>query len=241
MLREREGVMVGRYDLGESDRIFRWLIPEEGRVSAVIKGARKPGSPAAQLDIGVRARLVLREGRGELHLLQEVELMEQRLKIRSDLNKLAAMIHACEVCGVLAREDQPEPRLYGLLEIALLLLEEIDELPQSSFGMALEAKALTFAGIAPPLTRCAHCREPLTGALAWEDSVVHQHCAVWATLPISQEWVEALEMARKAPLQDSYFKAIPEGPRDCLTRLVEAQAGRPLGCRAWMEGLAMAG
>lgn len=241
MTRDREGVLVGKLDLGESDRIYRWLVPEEGRVSTVAKGARRRGSPFNTLDIGVRALLVIREGRGDLEILQEVEVTEPRSRIRSDLQKLSAMIHACEVCGVLARENQPEPRLYGLLEIALLLLDEIDEPPSTLFSPSIEAKALTFAGIAPPLNRCQHCREPLEGALAWEDGTIHQHCAVWATEPVTLDWVQTLDQARREPLQESYFKALPEGPKDALTRLIEAQLGRPLGCRAWQESMAMAG
>jgi DNA repair protein RecO (recombination protein O) len=52
---ERDGIVVGRQDYGEADRILRLLTPDAGRVAVIARGARSDRSRWASLDIGVRA------------------------------------------------------------------------------------------------------------------------------------------------------------------------------------------
>jgi DNA repair protein RecO (recombination protein O) len=231
---ERVGVLIGRQDLGETDRILRWLIPEEGRVSVVARGARRARSPFVGADLGVRARLVREEGQRDLGRLQSMEVEEPRVRLRSTWERLRAMMHLCEVISGLAREQHPEPRLFGLLETALLLLEHHDDEPGDAFGPIFEAKALTFAGMAPVLDRCLICGKGLEDRLVWVEGsgVAHMGCELGSLERVSLAWVDAVETGRRQPLKEHYGDILPPGPADLLTRMVEAQIGRPLGSRA---------
>ena len=58
------GIVLARFDLGEADRVLTILSPTEGKLRAIAKGVRRPGSriggsvePFAELD------LVLSRGR----------------------------------------------------------------------------------------------------------------------------------------------------------------------------------
>lgn len=234
MSRERIGVLIGRQDLGESDRILRWLVPEEGRVSVVAKGARRPRNMFVGADLGVRARLVLEDTPRELGRILNMEVEEPRGRLREDLDRLTVMMHACEVVAALAREAHPEPRLYGLLEMTLLLLDGMDDPPGQVFPIIFEAKALSFAGLAPQFVNCTVCSRPIEAPLAWrEGGVVHGGCAIGEGTPVTMAWAEAIETGRRQPLKDHYASPLPEGPEDALLLMVEASVGHPLGSRAW--------
>ena len=229
-------MLIGRQDLGETDRLLRWLIPEEGRIAVVARGARRARSPFVGADLGVRARLVIEDGPRELDRLVAMEVEDPRLHLRSDYDRLTAMLHLCEVTAALAREAQPEPRLYGLLETALLLLDLGESIPGTAFPVVFEAKALTFAGMAPVMDRCMVCSRPIDDNLVWVEGsgVAHSPCELSSLQRVSRAWIDAVESGRRQPLREHYPLTLPTGPADLLTRMVEAQLGRPLGSRAWM-------
>lgn len=233
---------MGRHEYGDTDRIVRFLTPDEGRVGLLARGARAERSRWAVLDLGCRARVRTRPGRGDLEPLVEVEVSDARVRLRGSLGRLSLAAYACELCGSLAREGQPEPRLFGLLETALLLLDATDADPGAAFRAALEAKALTFAGVAPVLDRCVACAEPLDGAMlfaAGAGGLLHRRCAGAEANArvVSAEHASALEAARRAPLRDVLDATLPPGPDGLLAEAVAAHLGRPLASRAVLDAL----
>jgi DNA repair protein RecO (recombination protein O) len=239
---ERDGIVVGRHDFGESDRIVRLLTPGEGRVGVLARGARAGRSRWAVLDLGCHARVRTRPGRGDLEPLVDVELLDARVHLRSSLGRLSLAAYACELCGALARDGHPEPRLFGLLEMALLLLDAAEADPGPAFRAALEAKALTFAGVAPVLDRCAVCNEPVANEMVFAPSaggLVHRGCApAEAGLrPVTAAHAAALEHARRAPLRDVLDGALPPGPTALLHDAIAHHLGRPLASRAVLDAL----
>jgi DNA repair protein RecO (recombination protein O) len=239
---EREGIVVGRMDLGETDRIVRLLTPGDGRVSVVAHGARGARSRWTGLDIGTRARFASRPGRRDLETLAEVTVEDARLHLRSSLGRLALAAYACELCGSLAREGQPEPRLYGLLETALLVLDAADADPGEGFRAALEAKALTFAGVAPVLDRCVACGRAPTRDMVFSTAaggLLHPGCTGDDVqgVAVTAEYAAALEAVRRAPLRDTLDLALPPGPPALLHEAIAAHLGRPLASRAVLDAL----
>lgn len=235
-----QAIVVGRVDLGETDRILRLLCAEHGRVSAVARGVR--GSRrryAGALDAANKVQVALRPGARDLWALDEAALLDGREGLRRDLLRLTLAGHACEVCASLAREHHPEPRLYGLLDMALLLLDAMTEPPGAAFRLGLEAKALSFAGLAPALVRCPACGLEPEGEMAFHPEgggAWHAHCAPGG-LAVSTAWLEALEHARRTPLRDLVDTALPPGPPWVLADMIEAQLHRPLKARRVLASL----
>ena len=228
--RHLRAVVVGRQDYGEADRILRLLTGELGRVSVLARHARKSRKRfGGRLDLGNVLEVGLKRGRGELYLLTDCELVAGHPHLRSDLYRISLAGYACELCGGLAQEDRPEPRLFGLLEVALLVLEACTEGPALGFRAGLEAKALTFAGLTPALERCAVCDEALEAPLAWSPSAggaVHRHCGEGEGVELA--WVQAVERARRTPLRELVDQGLPFGPLWGLHELLAWQVGRPL-------------
>ncbi|MDP2305421.1 MAG: DNA repair protein RecO [Pseudomonadota bacterium] len=239
---ERECIVVGRQDYGESDRIVRVLTPDHGRVSFLARGARAGRSKWSGLDLATRARVRSRPGRGDLEALVEVEVEDARVGIRSSLERLALAAYACELCGALAREGHAEPRLYGLLEMALLVLDAAATDPLPALRAGLEAKALTFAGVAPVLDRCVACGGAPEAEMRFAPGVgglVHLRCAPaeGTFRNITAAHAAALEAARRAPLRDLLDVELPPGPSDVLHEAIAAHLGRALSSHAVLDAL----
>ena len=230
-------VVLGMVDYRDRDRIVRLITPDRGRVSALARGAR--GSRRrfrGVIDLGNRLDVIIRPGSGELWHLQEAELAEARLNLREHLHAMALASYSCELVGALAREDHPEPRLFGLLEVFLTVLDGATSDPADAFRAGLEIKALTCAGLAPLVTRCARCGAPLQGACAFSPATggaLHHECG--AGEPVSAAFLAALEHARRTRLLELLDEALPEGPRWLLARFAEYHLGRALTSRRWLE------
>lgn len=232
--------MVGGTDFGETDRIVRFLTPSSGRVSAIAKRARTDRKRfRGALDVGSLVEAKLRAGRSSLWVLESATLLNGREGVRADLERIALLAYACDICGSLAREGEPEPRLYGLLETAALLLDAMTGTPSLAFRVGLEAKALTFAGLRPTLSECIHCDEPLDDSVRFHASgggAAHarcEHLGETATLP----WLSAVESARRTPLRQLIDVSLPAGPRWALADAITAHIGRPLKSQSVLHAL----
>lgn len=233
--RVRSAIVVGRQDFGETDRILRLLVPEEGRVSVLARSARKK---LGSIDVGARVQVALHHGHGDLESLSRAELEDGRPHLRTRLGALALGLYACELCASFARAGHPEPRLYGLLETTLLLLDAAQGEPGPGLLSVIEAKALTFAGLTPVLDRCAVCDGAVEPPIVFSTTaggVVHARCG--AGDPVSPAFVRALEAARRAPLQESLDLRLPDDPGQVPYVAVRAHLGRELPSRAMIAAL----
>ncbi len=235
-----DAIVVGRQEQGEEDRIVRLLTPQEGLVSAWANRARRPRSPFGLLDLGVGARVTLRRGRGagDLASLVAVEILAPRLGVRARLERLGPAAVACEAVRGFAT-TAPDPRLFGCLETALLLLDQHPDDPQSGFLAALLAKLLTFAGLAPALDRCPECGGPPASPMAWWlDGGGAFHVAHLAPDAAGAPRIELTTLAqlahlRRTPLLDCYAAAGELAP---LLALTEHHLGHGLRARMWLQG-----
>lgn len=238
-------IVVGSADFGDADRIVRLLTPEQGRVSALARGARRSTKRfGGALDLGNRIDAALRPGSGSLSHLDEASLVDGRLGARADLGRLTLLLYACELCAALAREHHPEPRLFGLLDTASLLLAALTGPPGDLFRLALEAKALTFAGVGPALDRCGVCEGPLEDPMVWSPTgggALHLRCHAGEAQRVSVDWLLAVSDGRRAPLRDRVDAVLPPGPREALAEAIEAHTGHPLRARRMLAELASSG
>lgn len=239
------GLVLGGVDYGDADRIVHLLTAEHGRVDGLARGLRRSKRRfGGGLEAGCRVRLMARPGRGELWHLDSSELEEGRAHLRGDLGRLALALYAVEWVGGLARAEHPEPRLFGLLDVALTVLDGIEAAPGPLFRLGLELKALTFAGLAPRLGACAVCGEalaepaPAGEGLCWAvgaGGVVHRRCG--GGEPVDLAYVGALEHARRTPLLELVDTPCPPGPRWIIAEHLAWHTGRELRSRKVLGGL----
>ena len=227
-------LVLGHTDYGDTDRIVQLITAEQGRISAPARGARSSKKRfTGTLELGSRIEATLRRGKGELWQFQAAELVHGHPHIRSFLESITLSAYLCEMVRELGRREQPEPKLFGLLDVALLVLDACTEPPQAAFRLGFEAKALSFAGLTPVLTQCAGCGQAADGPMIWSVSgggMMHEACGVGPG--VSSAWALAVEGFRRTPLSELVDTPAPTGGSPwLLSELMIWHQGRPLRSR----------
>jgi DNA repair protein RecO (recombination protein O) len=154
-----KGVVLRTYRLGEADRIVVFLTERHGKVRAVAKGVRKTTSKfGARLEPLTQVDLLLWQGRSDLDIVNQVEVLASFRPIREDLERLPSGMALLEVTDQMAQERHPDPRLYTMLVGALGALA--DDGDHTLVAPAFFLKALVLEGAGPVLSACATCGEP---------------------------------------------------------------------------------
>jgi DNA repair protein RecO (recombination protein O) len=154
------GVVLRTYRLGEADRIVVFLTERHGKVRAVAKGVRKTTSKfGARLEPLTHVDLLLWQGRSDLDIVNQVEVINAFRPVREDLGRLPRGLALLEVADQLAQERHPDPRLYAMLVGALRALAD-EYADPTLLAPAFFLKALVLEGAGPVIDACASCGEP---------------------------------------------------------------------------------
>lgn len=151
------GVVLRTFRLGEADRIVVLLTEEHGKVRAVAKGVRRTSSKfGARLEPLSHVALLLWQGRGELAVVNQAEVLDHFRSVREDLERVGAGLSMVEVADQLSQEGHRDPGLYRMVVGALRALGEAHHDP-SMVVPAFFLKALALEGAEPVLAACASC------------------------------------------------------------------------------------
>ena len=228
-------VVVGSADLGEADRIVRLLTPELGRLSVVARRARSSKRRfGGVLDVGTRIVAHVSQGKG-MPVLQSADRRGGPEVARTSFERIAQLGYGCELCAGLSPEETAAHKLFRLLEAWLELLEQADA-PGVAARLALEAKALTFAGLTPALARCASCGEPLDDPTVFDPAAgggLHGRCGGGALVPASI--LVEIEALRRTPMADAVGHPFDRDYRWLLSDFAQYQLGRRLMSRSMLE------
>jgi len=153
------GVVLRTYRLGEADRIIVLMTEQHGKVRAVAKGVRRTSSKfGARLEPLTHVDLLLWQGRSDLDIVNQVEVIETFRAVREDLSRVAKGLALLEVTDQIAQERHPDRRLFAMLVGALRALSNNDADP-TLLAPAFFLKVLVLEGAMPVLDACASCGE----------------------------------------------------------------------------------
>lgn len=161
---DAEGVVLRSIRYSEADSVIALFTREHGRVSAIAKGARKPTSKmGGRLQPGVRLRITLAEGRGDLFGIRGAHVLDAHAGLWIDGYRLRAAGCVLETVLRGTGEREPDDEVFALLCRTLDLLARAPSRPTSPrldpLVLGSQLKFLVVAGIFPLLTRCASCGE----------------------------------------------------------------------------------
>ncbi|HEY8339769.1 MAG TPA: DNA repair protein RecO [Egibacteraceae bacterium] len=158
-LYREQGVVLRSYKLGETDRIVHVLTPGRGKVRAVAKGVRRPGSRfGGRLESFSHVDLQLYEGRN-LDVVNQAELITSFAAVREDFALSACASVLAEAADRVAQEHERNVGLFLLLLDGLRALSRRPPHP----SLIVDAYLLRLASIAgyhPYLEACASCGAP---------------------------------------------------------------------------------
>jgi DNA repair protein RecO (recombination protein O) len=159
LLRDK-GVVLRTYRLGEADKIIVLMTEQHGKVRAVAKGIRKTSSKfGARLEPLTHVDTLLWQGRSDLDIVNQVEVIDTFRVVREDLTRLPKGMSLLEVTDQMAQEGHPDRQLFAMLVGALRALATPDS-PPTLVAPSFFMKALVLEGAAPVLDACAACGEP---------------------------------------------------------------------------------
>ena len=149
-----QGVVLRTIKLGETDRIVTILGQGHGKVRAVAKGVRKPGSRfGARLEPTVHLAFQCYRGR-ELDVVTQVETIDANRALREHYGCLTHAVSMLEAVDQVAPEREPHPALYRMLVGALRALSVT---PSPIVSTAFFWKLLSLEGLQPVVDECVRC------------------------------------------------------------------------------------
>ena len=214
-----EAIVLRSIRYGEADRILHLYTPQYGRLGAIAKGVRRARSRfGARLEPFFHVRIVLHEGRGELHTVTGADTVAAHGGLREQAVTLDAAARACDALARLFDSTEPHPEVFRLLanELALLSADPANARPAN--GLAFRLKLLLAAGIMPQLASCAGCGEAevIHGFSAAAGGVVCSSCEA-AAFPLGEEAYRFMVAAIGRPLAE-----VPEASAPALRQTERA-------------------
>jgi len=177
------GIVLSRFDLGEADRVLVILSPEHGKIRAIAKGVRRPGSriggsvePFAELEIA------LARGR-TFEVVSQVQVTHAWLAFRDRLESAATAWYLAELAERAVEDQEGAAPVYAILRRAFGLLD--DGMLPGRVARWAETQLADVLGMRPEVERCAECDRMLTeeDGFRWAPSAGGVVCATHPSPP----------------------------------------------------------
>ena len=172
-----QGVVLRTIKLGETDRIVTILTQGHGKIRAVAKGIRKPGSRfGARLEPTTHVALQCYRGRSDLDIVTQTETIDSNRKLRESYGCLTHAVSMLEATDQVAQDREANAALYRMLVGALRTLVTD---PSPLVSAAFFWKLLSLEGFHPLLDACARCGNedgPFTAFDVEEGGVLCEQC-----------------------------------------------------------------
>ena len=151
-LYQTEGVVVGRRDQGDADRVLTLCTPL-GKLSVIAKGVRKARSrKAGHLELFACSRIGLARSRSSWDVVSQADMIEAHAPLRGELVRGTYARYAVELYQRFVADGEGGPAIYELLKRTLgyLCREEKLEL----LIRAYEQRLLALVGFRPEWDHC---------------------------------------------------------------------------------------
>jgi len=230
-LSKSAAVVIGSFDLGESDRLVTFFSREHGKLRGVAKAARRMRSRfGGALELFTQGELVFFDtGRSELVRIDHFDVVEPFAALRTDLERLGQAAWVVECVGRLTAERDPHAALYGLLTRALRALAALTTPPR--VAVCFGARCLDVLGHRPRLDRCVECGKtyPFARPSLAEGGLVCEACRGGAdAVPVAPATVAAFARLRGLRWEEAVASPVGRaGPE--LRAVLDTQLSRLIG------------
>ena len=154
--KKARAILLRRIEFGDHDLVLTFLTPEEGKISAFAKNAKKSVKRfSGVLELFTLLEVVIRQGKG-LPYLDEASIEAPFEAIRTDWVRLAYAGYWSEITVQWLEEGVPQRRLFTLFETALNALHDARRSP-GTVSILFQLLFLDIAGFAPALSVCSGC------------------------------------------------------------------------------------
>lgn len=165
-----EGIVVRKQNFSEADKIVTLYTKENGKITAIAKGARKLTSrKVSSSELFVHGIHYFAKGKN-MDIIIESETLNPFTPLREDLQKASLAFYLTELLNHFSEGGQANYPLYRLFLETMSILSRAKK-RHSLWIRAFEIKALNHTGFGPELYQCANCTSPLSAEKYFE----HEH------------------------------------------------------------------
>ncbi len=155
-LLKTKGIVIKEVSTGEADKIITIFTGNQGRISALSRGGKRPKSKlSAGSQILCYGEFVLYSGK-DMYSVNSCDVIESFYNIRNDMVRLTYAAHFMDIVLELIQENQPSTRLLKLLLNTLHMLAKTQKQPEL-VACIFELRAVSIAGYAPHVHSCMKC------------------------------------------------------------------------------------
>jgi DNA repair protein RecO (recombination protein O) len=155
-----KSIILKKYDFGEADELVVFLSRDLGWLRGIAKNAKKSRvrfgghlEPLSVVDFILRPRK-----KDDLVWIDESQVIQGFLRIRSDIGKVARAQYFLELCSVFLPEDHPDLVLFDFI---LNFMENLEtDVPNPVRSLLDEIRLLGILGYAPRFDPCPACGKP---------------------------------------------------------------------------------
>jgi DNA repair protein RecO (recombination protein O) len=152
---QTRGIVIGRTNFGEADRIVRFITPDRGKLSAVAKGVRKIKSRAAgHLEPFADTNLMLATGKN-LDVITSARLQWYPHELATDYDRLTFAFSLATALDRLTEPGHPQPGLYETTRDTLRVAN--DSGPTPLLELWFKLRLAIALGYHPELGGCVIC------------------------------------------------------------------------------------
>jgi len=161
MLKKDKGICIRTTDYSESSQILTFFTAQNGKLSVIAKGAKKPKSFfSGPIELCTAGDMVfsLRDGE-KLGTLTEFNPTFFGFALRKKLFALNCGFFACELLNLFTKELDPHPTMFNE---AVLFLQRLEESPDNKilpFLILFQFALLSEAGSKPLCDCCVNCKK----------------------------------------------------------------------------------
>ncbi len=189
MLQKTQGIILRQTKFNEADKILTVFSKDNGKITAIAKGARKTKSQLmASTQVFCYSNFVLYKGKNFYHINQG-EILNSFYSLREDIYKLAYGTYILEIVesGIVEQEENEKLFLLVLKTLKILSLEEKDHL---KLLLAFILKFLSFIGYKPHLRSCVMCNKKLMGKIKFSITLGGALCSECFTKDIYSKSID---------------------------------------------------
>jgi DNA repair protein RecO (recombination protein O) len=165
MLKKDKGICIRTTDYSESSQILTFFTAQNGKLSLIAKGAKRPKSsfsgPVELCTVGDMV-FSLRDSE-KLGTLTEFNPTFFGFTLRKKLLAINCGLFACELLNLFTKELDPHPTMFDEAMIFLQKLEENSDDKVLPFLILFEFALLSETGSKPLCDCCANCKRKFAG------------------------------------------------------------------------------
>ena len=157
------GIILGKRDLLEADRIYTIYTQERGKIKVLSKGAKKASSKlAGHLEPLTKSNLMVARGKRYDRVAGAVN-MESFARLKNDFEKTNVAHLIAAIVDHLTKEHHQDEPVFELLNKTLKLLNQTKKKDKGYFFILLTfcLKFLSLSGFRSELQQCSGCQQKI--------------------------------------------------------------------------------